>query len=78
MGGQEAGNADGQQLGSMPMTNSALKLAKWMQVYGELLRCCLYLPCIGTLLLLYYYYYIGKCSVHISLRAESQCSMSTL
>ncbi|EIE20688.1 hypothetical protein COCSUDRAFT_57256 [Coccomyxa subellipsoidea C-169] len=35
---KEAGNADGQQLGSMPMTNSALKLAKWMQVYGELLR----------------------------------------
>ncbi|BDA42201.1 probable Syndetin [Coccomyxa sp. Obi] len=34
----EGSSAGGQQSGTMPVTNSALKLAKWMQVYGELLR----------------------------------------
>lgn len=36
--GQEAGSAAA-QAGSAPITNSALKLAKWMHLYGELLRC---------------------------------------
>ncbi|KAK9901648.1 hypothetical protein WJX75_006561 [Coccomyxa subellipsoidea] len=35
---QEASSAEKQPSGGMPLTNSALKLVKWMQVYGELLR----------------------------------------